>query len=109
MINYNGAKLSNEKGLRAQAKKGRERHQGDAIKWKAKEGVKRTRGEVFTYPSAPYISAVQTLIKFYHTRERCLQRKQTCDRDLKTPTVYSGMFHFVNDNNIHLAHKATWE
>lgn len=108
MINYYGAKLSNEKGLRAQAKKGRERHQGDAIKWKAKEGVKR-KGVKFLHIRLHHISAVQTLIKFYHTRERCLQRKQTCDRDLKTPTVYSGMFHFVNDNNIHLAHKATWE
>lgn len=44
MINYNGAKLSSEKGLRAQAKKGRERHQGDAIKWKAKEGGEEREG-----------------------------------------------------------------
>lgn len=76
MINYNGAKLSNEKGLRAQAKKGRERHQRGRNQMESKRGgVKRKRGEVFTYPSAPYISAVQTLIKFYHTRETMFAKK----------------------------------
>lgn len=107
MINYNGAKLSSEKGLRAHTRGGGA-IQRDAIKWKAKGAGEKKRGPSFYIA---YMSAVQTLIKFDHT----LEWKSVCkesklgDRDLKTPTVYSGMFHFVNDNNIHLSHRVTWE